>query len=144
MNESVENVILYIQKTLYEGKTPDEDGNFIYTRKELAEGANISLSALNVHKEEIVDFLKKEFDFCNWAKYDDHKGENLFINVSYEYGKLSFQRNPLTINSELSHLWALPPAYPYFVYDVFDSKHRRRCNGDKQIFDMIPWSWGEE
>lgn len=32
MNDSVGNVILYIQKTLYEGKAPDEDGNFIYGR----------------------------------------------------------------------------------------------------------------
>lgn len=141
MNQSVYRMMHYIQKSLYEGKQPTEEGRFVYTRKELSQGAKLSLSTVDSTKFSLIEFMKKTFDLALWAKYDEYKGENLFVDIKYDRGRLSFRRNIITEKSDLQHLWALPPLEDYFVYDAFDDKHRRRCNCSEKQYDAIPWTW---
>ena len=126
MKGATYKIIHYIQKSLYEGKKQDTDEYYIYTRKELAEGANVSLTSVNTCKYEVVEHFKEGYDLFKWAEYKEYLGEKLFLNVDYAHGELRFQRNPITLREELKHLWALRPLYEYFVYDVFDDKHRRK------------------
>ena len=144
MYEATYQVIHYIQKTLYDGRKPDENGKYVYQRKELAEGAGISLSTLNRCKYEIQVFLEDDFDLERWAKIKEYRGESLFTEVTFERVGLTFKRNPLTQTKELSYLWGLPPLNDTFVYDVFDEQHRRRCGGNKMEFEAIPWSWNAD
>ena len=67
----------------------------------------------------------------------------LYINVEYKKGIFKFKRNPITLNPELQHLWALPPLYDYVTVHLFDEKHRRRIWGQAK-YDAFPWSWTEE
>ena len=141
MENSAGNVVLYIQQSLYDGRLPDQEGYYCYSRKELAENSGISVSTFNRCKEDVVHYLSTWCDLASWAKYQEYSGEILYQNVSYEKGVLKFQRNPLTLKPELSFLWALPPLNPWFAYDCFDEKHRRRFNGRTMVYDAIPWSW---
>ena len=137
MQISTGKMIHYVQKSLFEGKK-DVDGCYIYEKAELAEGAHISESTVNRYKDELVKYLGTLFDLCYWAKYQEYKGAQLFIEVKYTRGKLSFRRNPITFEGELSKLWALPPLWDWFCYDYFDDQHRRRTNGEAK-YDAIPW-----
>ena len=141
MTESASSILLYIQQSLYDGKQPDADGFYCYTKAELAENASVSLSSVARSKEQILDYLEKWCDFSSWAKFEDRAGEVLYQDVSFEAGILKFQRNPLTLQPDFSFLWALPPLQPWFCYDAFDAKHRRRINGNKMRYDAVPWSW---
>ena len=133
-------VIHAIQQSLYDGKCPDKDGYYCFSRKELCEIAHLSPSTVDRCKDEVVKYFSSWCDLARWAHYEEYKGEILYINVSYERGVLKFQRNPLTLAPELSHLWAMPPLDFYFAYDCFDEKHRRRGTV-KMVFDAIPWTW---
>ena len=133
-------VIRYIQQSLYEGKQPTNSGFYVFTRKELAEGAKISVSTFDKYKDEVLHYFSTWCDLKSWAKYDEYEGEVLYIDVAYEKGALRFKRNPITLQPHLSYLWALPPLNSFFSYDVFDEKHRRRTNGTMK-YDAIPWGW---
>lgn len=141
MTDSVSSILLYIQKSLYDGKQPNADAYYCYTAKELAENASVSLSTVKRSKEQVLSYLQRWCDFSTWAKFEDYAGEKLYQDVSFEAGVLKFQRNPLTFQEEFSFLWALPPLEQWFSYDAFDDKHRRRINGNKMIFDAVPWTW---
>lgn len=141
MSDCDGKVIHYIQNELSRGREPSEEGYYIFARKELIEGSGISASAFNSCKDDVVKYFSSWCDLKRWAKYDEYAGEILYVDVSYERGKLKFKRNPITFSSELEHLWALPPLNDYFTYDSFDDKHRRRTNSNKVKFDAIPWSW---
>ena len=131
----------YIQTTLYDGRKPNENGYYCYSRKELAENTGLSPSTVVRNMDEVLDYFSKGFRLDNCVKFSEYPGESLYCDVSYVQGVLSFKRNPLTFKPELSFLWGLPPLYYHFAYDCFDDKHRRRHNGGKMIFDSIPWSW---
>lgn len=133
-------IIHYIQCELADGRKPDKDGYYAFSRKELAEGAKISLSTFDSHKDEVVRYFSSWCNLKSWAHYDEYAGEILYVDVSYERGKLKFRQNPITINSKLSYLWALRPLDSYFAYDCFDEKHRRRTNG-RMRYGAIPWTW---
>lgn len=134
-------IIRYIQGELFNGKQPTETGEYVFSRKELAEGVGISVSTVDNCKDAVAKYFSSFCDLCSWAKYEEYIGEKLYIDVSYEKGKLKFKRNPITFEPHLSHLWALPPLADWFAYDVFDDKHRRRCNCSVVTYDAIPWSW---
>lgn len=141
MSSSGGKVIHFIQQKLYEGRQPDEAGYYVFPRKELSEGAEISPTTFDNCKDDVVAYFEKWCDLKVWAKYNEYAGEILYVDVSYQRGKLRFRQNPITINSKLSHLWALPPLDSSFSYDCFDEKHRRRINGSSVKMDAIPWSW---
>ena len=144
MQGSASKIIYYIQKSLYEGRQPDAEGFYAYTRKELAEGTELSPSTISNNVIDAMLYFRDWCDLKSWAKYEEYKGEVLYVDVCYEKGKLRFKRNPITLKPELSYLWALPPLDNYFTYDYFDDKHRRRCNWYEPIFDALPNSWSEE
>lgn len=132
-------VIHAIQQSLYDGKCPDEEGFYCFPRKELCEIAGISPSTFDRCKDEVVDYFRRRCDLATWAKYNEYKGEVLYVDVSYERGVLKFRRNPLTLKPELEYLWALPPLDFFFAYDYFDEKHRRRGGyGNRMLFEAIP------
>ena len=141
MTDSANSILFYIQKSLYEGKQPDTDGYYCYTKKELAEKASVSASTVERNIDQVLAYLQRWCDFSRWAKFENYAGEILYQNVSFETGVLKFQRNPLTFQREFSFLWALPPLEQWFSYDAFDDKHRRRINGNKMKYDAVPWSW---
>ncbi|MGN1230465.1 MAG: hypothetical protein ACI4TP_01055 [Anaerotignum sp.] len=141
MSSSGGKVIHYIQQKLYEGRQPDKAGYYVFPRKELSEGAEISATTFDNCKDDVVSYFEKWCDLKVWAKYNEYAGEILYVDVSYQRGKLRFRQNPITINSQLSHLWALPPLDSYFSYDCFDDKHRRRINGSSAKMGAIPWAW---
>ena len=144
MSTSANQIALYIQKELYDGKQPDVDGYYRFSRTDLAENTRISLSTLNRCISETVELFSNWYNFSRWAKFnpDEYGNEQLFINVEYKRGVFQFQRNPLTLNEQFSFLWGLPPlSVEYFTFDFFDEKHRRRINGDVMIHDAIPWQW---
>lgn len=141
MNESVYKIIHYIQQSLYDGRKPDANGNYCFSRKDLAEGASVSLSSVSSNIESVVLMLSDDYDFNRWARFSEYTGENLYEGVSYNKGVLSFKRNPVTLAPDLNFLWALPPINSLFSYDSFDEKHRRRTSGNKMIYDAIPWTW---
>ena len=133
----------FIQQSLYEGKQPDKDGYYVFTRKELADGAGKSVGTFDNNRFG----LEYYFSTCSlkeYGKYPEYANEMLYIDVKYEKGKFRFKRNTITMTSELEHLWALPPLCDYFVYDCFDEQHRRRTNYSKPLLDSFPWSWSEE
>lgn len=134
-------IIRYIQGELFNGKQPTETGHYVFSRKELAEGVGISVSTVDNCKDAVTKYFSSFCDLKTWAKYDEYAGEILYIDVSFEKGKLKFKRNPITFEPHLSHLWALPPLNDWFAYDVFDDKHRRRCNCSVATYDAIPWDW---
>ena len=141
MSDPAGKIVYYIQKELANGRQPSEDGFYIFTRKELIEGAEISASTFNNCKAEVVQYFSSWCDLKRWAKYDEYAGEILYVDVSYERGKLKFKRNPITFSLELEHLWALHPLNSYFSYDSFDEYHRRRTNFGEIRYDAIPWDW---
>lgn len=141
MGLSDRKVIHFIQKSLFNGKQPTNEGYYVFSRKELAEGAGISVSTLDNCKEDVIRYFSSWCDLKTWANYEEYAGQILYTDVSYEKGKLRFKRNPITLQPPLSHLWALPPLDSYFSYDAFDKKHRRRSNASRIVYDAIPWSW---
>lgn len=134
-------IIHFIQRMLYEGWQQTDEGYYLFTRKELAEGAKISVSTVDRYKDKVLKYFSSYCDLKSWAQYNRYAGENLYIDVSYQRGKLKFKRNPITLKPHLSHLWALPPLADYFCYDEFDKKHRRRTNSNRIQYDAIPWQW---
>lgn len=136
--------IHYIQTKLYEGRKPNDEGYYVFTRKELAEGTNRSPSTFDRCRFEVEYYFSEWCDLKKFGKYPEYSGEILYIDVKYEKGKFMFKRNPITFKPELEHLWALPPIDTYFAYDYFDDKHRRRHNGDCRIYDSFPWHWTED
>lgn len=144
MSESWGDFIYYIQKSLYEGKQPNDDGYYVFTRKELADGAKLSLSTLDNSKFDIIYYFSEWCNLKRHGNYDELKNEMLYIDAKFVRGKLMFKRNPITLKKEFQHLWALPPLNSYFAYDYFDDKHRRRCNSSQKEYEAFPWSWTEE
>lgn len=134
-------IIRFIQESLYKGKQATADGFYVFTRKELSDGAGISVSTFDRCKDDVVRYFSSWCDLKTWARYDEYVGEVLYVDVSYEKGKLRFKRNPITLQPNLCHLWALPPLNSYFSYDSFDEKHRRRTNASRIVYDAIPWNW---
>lgn len=144
MQGSAAEIVYYVQKTLSQGKEPDEQGFYVYSRKDLAEGTGLAISTISNNIISAMLYFRDWCDLKSWAKYEEYAGEILYVDVSYEKGKLKFRRNPITLKPELSYLWALPPLNNHFSYDYFDNKHRRRCNWHEPIFDALPNSWSEE
>ena len=134
-------VIHFIQTSLYNGKESTSAGYYVFSRKELAEGARLSVATFDKCKDDVIEYFSSHCDFKTWAKYDEYAGEILYIDVSYEKGKLKFKRNPLTLQPHLSHLWALPPVRKTYTSDAFDNKHRRRTRSYRCEYDAIPWDW---
>lgn len=136
-------IIRYIQQALYEGKEPDANGYYKFSRKELSEGAQISTSTFDSNRADVESYFARWCDLEKQGKYPELKHEMLYIDVCYEKGYFMFRRNPITLQPELQHLWALPPLADYFCYDCYDEQHRRRTNGP-QIYGAFPWRWTEE
>lgn len=134
----------YIQQSLYDGKQPNESGYYVFTRKELANGAGMSVGAFDNNRVKLEEYFSSWCNLKNQGNYHEYASETLYIDVKYEKGKFMFKRNPLTLSPELEHLWALPPLDDYFVYDVYDEKHRRRTSYSVPIYDAFPWSWTED
>lgn len=135
-------IIRYIQQSLYEGKAPDKEGYYKFSRKELYEGARISAAAFDKNRNEVEAYFARWCDLKKQGNYPQYAKEMLYIDVKYEKGYFMFKRNPITLMPELQHLWALPPLESYFCYDCYDEQHRRRTNGEPK-FDAFPWSWSE-
>lgn len=138
------SIILYIQIQLAEGKEPSQNGIYSFTRKEIIEWIGCSPSFFDRHKSFAVDFLANNFKMIASANFTKNRNENLYNNVCYEKGKLLFQKNPIYNLDEYQYLWAMHPGENYFTYDSFDEQHRRRYNGDKIRYGMLPWSWDED
>ena len=141
MNDSAAGMVYYIQTSLYDGRQPEAEGFYIFTKKELAEKLGLALTTVHRNIGDVVQYFSSWCDLSSWAKYPELAGEVLYTDVSYERGVLKFKQNPLTLRPDLSFLWALPPLNSWFSYDAFDAKHRRRCNGSQMRYDAIPWSW---
>ncbi len=137
MSNSAEKIEKYVQETLYNGRQPDDQGFYIFSHKELYANLGVASKTISDSIEEVVCFFAERFDLARWAKYDELKGEQLYLDVSYEKGVLRFRRNPITIDSNLDFLWGLPP----IRFDFFDEKHRRRCYGSNMKYDAIPYDW---
>jgi hypothetical protein len=115
---NVGEVLLYIQRCIADGR-PDEDGTFVFARKELLQETGISPSVFNRRINEVVDKLANGFDFCLNFNVPGYKigQENVFVDVKYDAGKLTFKRNPLTLSDEFEYMWAeLRPKFPWFAY----------------------------
>ena len=115
-------IIRYIQQSLYEGKAPDKDGYFKFSRKELYEGARISAAAFDKNRNEVEAYFARWCDLKKQGNYPQYAKEMLYIDVKYEKGYFMFKRNPITLMPELQHLWALPPLESYFCYDCYDEQ----------------------
>ena len=145
MNHSVGQIIRYIQQTLFEGREPNEEGYYLYTRRELSDGAGISPTTFDNNKKEVIDYFMYWWSINEVAHYTEYPGEILYIDVKYEKGKFMFKRNPLTFEDELKHLWGNRPGYFGFCYEVYDKQHRQRHNYPNEIYHRsIPWGWTEE
>lgn len=134
----------YIQVCLYEGRRPDEDGWYVFSRDEISESLNISKQTITNSKDEVIAYLSSST--LSMSGYTQYKGQFLYDQLKYERGKFKFKRNPLSYNEEIKELWAMKPTSDYFAYDCFDSKHRRRKNGsyDPENPFVFPWSWSDE
>ena len=75
MSDPAGKIVYYIQKELANGRQPSEDGFYIFTRKELIEGAEISASTFNNCKAEVVQYFSSWCDLKRWAKYDEYAGK---------------------------------------------------------------------
>lgn len=136
-------VILYIQRSLYGGKEPENDGYYKFSRKELCDRAGVSGTAFDNNKNEILNYFSRSCYLGTYGRYPEYANEMLYTDVEYEKGVFKFKRNPITLKPELQHLWALPPLNDYFTHDSFDEKHRRRGTLQPK-YDAFPWSWSEE
>ena len=118
MSRRITDVVRYVQECIADGR-PDENGVFVFTRKELVDATGISPSTFNKNINEVIKLIGTGFDFhlsFNVPGYKIHQ-ENVFIDVSYEKGKLTFRRNPLTLTEEFEYMWSeLKPKYPWFAY----------------------------
>ena len=111
-------IVRYIQESIANGKS-DVDGIFVFSRKELIQAAGISPSTFDRSISEVVELLAKHFDFCLQFQIPGYKirQANVFVDVSYEKGKLKFRRNPLTESDEFKYMWEeLRPKYPWFTF----------------------------
>lgn len=139
-----ENIIWYIEKQLANGCAPDADGYYSFSRKDIVNGIAGSASFFDTHKDKALDFLANNMKMIQRANYTEDTDQNLFVDVSYEKGKVKFRKNPIYCEPKYSHLWGIPPLYDWFAYEYFDDKHRRRWNGNEVKFGAFPWSWSEE
>ncbi len=144
MSRSEGKIIRYIQQSLYEGKEPNADGYYVFSRRELSNGAGVSLTAVDNNRDKVLSYFMSWCDLCTWAKFNEYPGEVMYISVKYENGRLMFRRNPITFQEEVKHLWAMAPLEPFFTYDYIDEKHRRRWNGNEIKCGAIPLKWNEE
>ena len=76
-------IIWYIQQSLYRGKTPDDDGYYKFSRKELYEGAELSPSAFDSNKSCVIRFFSSEKGFFT-QKTDQTEFSTLF-GTSYHF-----------------------------------------------------------
>jgi len=116
--QTIRDVALYVQQCIADGRA-DENGVFVFTRKELIDATGISSSTFNRNINELIELLAVGFDFNQSFHIPQYKigQENVFIDVVYEKGKLTFRRNPLTLTEEFEYMWSeLKPKYPWFTY----------------------------
>lgn len=112
------SVARYIQQCIADGRS-DIDGYFVFTRKELVQNTGIHASTFNRNVDKILEYISKGFDFAQSFNIPGYKigQENVFVDVSYSNGKLSFRRNPLTYTEEFEYMWSeLKPKHPWFTY----------------------------
>ena len=111
-------IVHYVQKAVSDGRAND-NGQFVFTRKEIVENTGISPSTFARCIDEAIEIISSGYDFCLNFHVPGYKikQENVFVDVHYEKGKLIFKRNPLTLSEELAYMWdELRPNHPFFTY----------------------------
>lgn len=124
-------IVRYVQQSISEAKA-EENGQFVFTKKEIVENTGISSSTFARCIDEAIDIISGGFDFCLNFNVPGYKikQENVFINVCYEKGKLIFKRNPLTYSEEFAYMWdELKPKHPYFTY-IYSTTYTDRKGQD--------------
>ena len=121
-------VVRYIQNSISDGRELVDD-YYVFSRKELIEGAEISASSFNPKIiGEIITILRDFFDFnsnFNIKKFKWHE-QNLFVDISYDKGILKFKRNPLSLLPEYSYMWnEIRISEPYFHY-IFSNTYNEK------------------
>ena len=121
-------VVRYIQNSISDGRALLDD-YYVFSRKELIEGAEISASSFNPKIiKEIIVLLRDWFDFnsnFNIKKFKWHE-QNLFVDISYDKGILKFKRNPLSLLPEYSYMWnEIRISEPYFHY-IFSNTYNEK------------------
>ena len=111
-------IVHYVQKSIADGRA-DDNGQFVFSRREILENTNISPSTFDRCIDEAMEIISTGYDFCLNFHIPDYKinQENVFIDVHYEKGKLIFKRNPMTQSEEFAYMWdELRPNHPFFTY----------------------------
>lgn len=102
--------MLYVQHAVSEGLQPDEAGTYHIPRKKFLDTLGISASAFDRSKSELVELLST-WDLEIMFDLTGLLHENLYTDVDYQKGELTFRRNPITLRPELSYVWGIKPKY---------------------------------
>lgn len=101
--------MLFVQQRLYEGLQPDENNDYVISRKEFVERLPIPQSTFNSNIHKLVDYAMQQWNLYVWFGLEGLADQNLYVDIRYENGKLKFKRNPYTLRPELSYLWGRQP-----------------------------------
>lgn len=134
-------IVFYIQTSLSTNKQPDENGFYIYTKKEICEHTDISSTTFQNSINEAIQTLKSEAR--GWLS-NSNESICMISDISYKNGILKFKRNPNTMIPELEYYWAVHPVTNWFAHISYDENHIRRYNGSEARYGTFPWSWSDE
>lgn len=109
ITESGKQMMLFVQQRLYEGLQPDENGYYTITRKEFLERLPMKPSTFSGQINNLTDYYMRQWNLEISFKLKGLIQENLYVDISYQNGKLRFKRNPYTERPELSYVWARKP-----------------------------------
>lgn len=110
MTHTTSLLILYVQYAISEGLQPDETGTYHIPRKDFLDILGLSASTFDKNKAELVEALST-WDLEIMFDLTGLLHENLYTDVSYQKGELTFRRNPITMRPELSYVWGIKPKY---------------------------------
>ena len=113
-------LMLFVQQRLYEGLEPDSEGYYIIRRKEFIERLPMKPSTFAGQINNLVDYYMQVWDLGINFHLQGLNRENLYVDVSYQNGKLRFRRNKYTKCPELDYVWARKPLHweeRNFVYE---------------------------
>ena len=143
MEQSSYKIVHYFEKELGDGRKPDCNGFYRFSKNEVAKA--VGLSERTVSQADKVFNVKISFCGNNrgWSNAKQDYVE-MISDFDYKNGVYSFRRNPESEIPELDYYWAPKVKDPYFTWKSYDEKHRRRTNSENAYDGTYPWSWKEE
>ena len=111
MSSTVHLLMLYVQHAVSEGLQPDETGVYSIARKEFIASLGIPASTFDQNRAAFVNEMMTGWDLEIMFSLKGLLHENLYTDVKYEKGSLTFKRNPITMRPELSYVWGIKPPY---------------------------------